>query len=149
MKKITASLFCLLMCFTAYAEDCAIDVAVGDTLTFTPASIDISKSACSSVTVNLKHSGKIAKAAMGHNWVLAKTADAQGLAQAGWSVGLDNDYLPANDDRTIVSTKIIGGGESTTVTFSTSELDVGGAYEFFCSFVGHYFAMKGVFKVNP
>ena len=46
----------------------------------------------------------------------------------------------------IASTKIIGGGQSTTVTFSTAKLTKGGDYTYMCTFPGHYVIMKGVFK---
>jgi azurin len=38
---------------------------------------------------------------------------------------------------------VIGGGETTTVTFPTSKLKKGGDYTFFCSFPGHWSIMKG------
>lgn len=132
----------------AMANECEISVAVGDNMVFAPASLTISKAQCSEVTITLTHGGKLPKNAMGHNWVLSTTADSQALAQAGWGAGLENNYLPPNDARTIAATKIIGGGETDTITLDTSELETGGDYTFFCSFVGHYFAMKGTFTVN-
>ncbi|WP_198675019.1 plastocyanin/azurin family copper-binding protein [Aliidiomarina taiwanensis] len=61
---------------------------------------------------------------------------------------LDNDYLPEDQSKVIAATKIIGGGESTTITFSTSGLEKGGDYTFFCSFPGHWAIMQGKFIVN-
>jgi azurin len=75
--------------------------------------------------------------------VLTKTADMQAVSTAGVSAGLDKDYLPAGDQRVIAHTKIIGGGESTSVKFKTSQLTKGGDYTFFCSFPGHSALMKG------
>lgn len=43
----------------------------------------------------------------------------------------------------IAHTKVIGGGDSTTVSFATSKLSKGGDYTFFCSFPGHWAMMKG------
>jgi azurin len=80
---------------------------------------------------------------MGHNWVLTKTADMQAVANAGVSAGLEKDHLPPGDKRIIAHTKIIGGGESTSVKFKTSLLTKGGDYTFFCSFPGHSGLMKG------
>lgn len=148
MKRLFLAFLCLGGIGLAHADECVIDVGVNDNLAFAPTTITISKSSCKNVTVNLKHSGKIAKNAMGHNWVLAKKSDAQSLAQAGWSAGLDNNYLPPNDARALAFTKIIGGGESTSITFDTATLEAGGDYTFFCSFVGHYFSMNGVFNVT-
>ena len=43
-------------------------------------------------------------------------------------------------------TKTIGGGESTSVTFPTSILKKGGAYQYLCTFPGHNALMHGSFK---
>jgi azurin len=38
--------------------------------------------------LTLKHSGKLAAATMGHNWVLTKTADMQAVSTAGMAATL-------------------------------------------------------------
>ena len=43
---------------------------------------------------------------------------------------------------------MIGGGESTSVTFDVSKIKDGGPYEFFCSFPGHAALMKGTISVG-
>ncbi len=98
---------------------------------------------CTDVEVTLKHVGKLPKQTMGHNWVLAQTADYTAVANAGMAAGLDKDYLPVDDKRIIAHTKVIGGGESTSVKFPVSKLTKGGDYTFFCSFPGHYGLMRG------
>ncbi|MCI2262734.1 azurin [Xanthomonas indica] len=100
---------------------------------------------CTEVALTLKHSGKLAAAVMGHNWVLTKTADFPAVANAGVSSSLADSYLPKNDARVIAHTKVIGAGQSDTVTFSTAKLVKGGDYTFFCSFPGHWAVMKGKF----
>jgi azurin len=50
------------------------------------------------------------------------------------------------DARVLAHTKVIGGGQATSVTFKTSVLKKGEAYTFFCSFPGHSSIMKGVLK---
>ncbi|MGL0785460.1 azurin [Xanthomonas translucens] len=92
-----------------------------------------------------KHSGKLTAAVMGHNWVLAKTADFQAVANAGTSSSLADNSLPKNDARIIAPTKVIGAGQSDMVTFSTAKLSKGADYTFFCSFPGHWAMMKGKF----
>ena len=47
----------------------------------------------------------------------------------------------------LAHTKMIGGGESTSVTFKTDGL-AGKDLTFFCSFPGHFAMMKGAFKVG-
>ena len=54
--------------------------------------------------------------------------------------------MSPGDARVIAHTKIIGGGQTTSVTFPTSKLKKGEAYTFFCSFPGHWSIMKGAFK---
>ena len=51
------------------------------------------------------------------------------------------------DARVLATTKLIGGGESSSVTFKTDGL-AGKDLTFFCSFPGHFAMMKGSFKVN-
>lgn len=103
---------------------------------------------CESVTINLTHTGKTAANVMGHNWVLTTDADYQPVAIDGMAAGLEGNYVPADDARVIAATKIIGGGESTSVTFSIADLDPSVSYTFFCSFPGHWGVMKGTFRIT-
>src|SRR5690606_42039248 len=88
------------------------------------------------------------EAAMGHNVVITSEADMQGVAADGLAAGADNQYVPQDDDRVIAFTEIIGGGESTSVTFSTSDMQGGDPYMFFCSFPGHSALMKGTISIE-
>ncbi|MDD0843053.1 azurin [Pseudomonas sp. Gutcm_11s] len=144
-KFVVASAICLAS-LPVLAAECAVEVHSTDQMTFETKSIDVSKS-CKSFTVTLKHTGTMPKTAMGHNWVLSKTADAQAVATDGISAGLDNDYLKPGDERVIAHTKVIGGGESATVSFEVAKLEAGTPYEFFCSFPGHIGLMKGELKL--
>jgi azurin len=102
---------------------------------------------CETVKVVLKHTGSMAKDMMGHNWVLTKKDDMQAIVREGAAAGLDNDYLPQGDARIIAATKVIGGGETAEVEFSTAGL-AGEKLTFFCSFPGHSGIMKGNFEVK-
>ena len=62
---------------------------------------------------------------------------------AGMKAPIADSHLPKGDARVLAATKIIGGGQSTSVTFPTSKLTKGGDYSFFCSFPGHFGLMKG------
>jgi azurin len=108
--------------------------------------IEVSQ-ACKEFTVKLKHSGKMPKQAMGHNWVLAKTADVQAIANDGVAAGLPQNYVKAGDARVVAHTKVVGGGESDSVSFSPSKLAADGSYTYFCSFPGHSSLMKGTLKL--
>jgi azurin len=85
---------------------------------------------------------------MGHNWVLTKTGDIASVANAGMNAGAANNYQKPGDTRIVAATKLIGGGESTLVRFSTAQLQSGASYSYFCSAPGHYSIMKGRFVLN-
>ncbi|BBT19044.1 azurin [Metapseudomonas otitidis] len=142
IRKLVVASVLALASAPLLAAECSVDVEATDQMTFNTKEIKVSKS-CKSFTVNLKHVGKLPKAVMGHNWVLTKTADAQPVATEGMAAGVDKDYLKADDARIIAHTKLIGGGESTSVSFDVSKLAAGESYEFFCSFPGHVAMMKG------
>jgi azurin len=148
--KTIRSLACLSLLFAAsgaFGADkvCKIDIASTDQMTFDKKEIVVAAD-CTEVEVTLKHTGKLPAAAMGHNWVLSKTADAQPVANDGLAAGIANDHIKKGDARVIAHTKIIGGGQSTTVKFPASLLKRGEAYTFFCSFPGHIVLMKGTLK---
>ena len=96
------------------------------------------------VTLTLNHTGELPKQSMGHNFVLLKAGtDVQEFAVNAISA-VDTDYIPAGDD-VIAHTKMLGGGESDTITFMAPAK---GTYDFICSFPGHYGIMKGKFIVE-
>jgi azurin len=137
-----------LMTSPAWSADdkCAAAIEGTDAMQFSTHAIEIPKS-CKQFTVTLKHAGTLPKAAMGHNWVLSRTADEAGITADGVPAGLSNDYLKPGDARVIAHTKVVGGGESDSTTFSVSALKVNESYEFFCSFPGHVSLMKGTVTV--
>lgn len=145
MQRIFLGLALLLGAPTALA-DCTFDLEVGDSLQFSVPSIEAATD-CTEVTINLEHTGQLPAAAMGHNWVLSKETDLQGIAMDGVQAGLAGNYLNADDSRVIAATKIIGGGESTSVSFTIEGMSADESYVFFCSFPGHWSVMKGTFKL--
>ncbi|THD69490.1 azurin [Robertkochia marina] len=97
------------------------------------------------VTLTLKHIGKLDIKVMGHNWVLLKEGtDLVGFASKA-SAAMDNDYIPEGTEDVIVHTKMLGGGESDTVTFDPP---APGTYQFLCTFPGHFAQMQGTFIVE-
>lgn len=131
-----------LMAGPALAATCETSIEGNDAMRFNKTSITVPQS-CKTFTVKLTHTGKLPKASMGHNWVLSRTADLQGITADGIPAGLDNNYLKPGDTRVIAHTKVVGGGESDSVTFETSKLKATDSYSFFCSFPGHSTLMKG------
>ncbi len=127
---------------TAMANECEATIEANDAMQFSESEMTIPAS-CDEFTVTLKHTGKLPKASMGHNWVMTKEDDMQAVANDGVSAGLDNNYLKPDDERVIAATDMIGGGEETSVTFDTSGLSPDEFYMFFCSFPGHLAVMQG------
>lgn len=128
-------------------DPCNPVLEVGDTIAFGINAMSV-PSSCGSVTVTLKHTGQLPATAMGHNWVLV-TADAvEAVANAGLTAGAGVNYVPPGDDRVVAATKIIGGGETTSVTFSLGDLKPGTEYAYVCTFPGHWTIMRGAFTVS-
>lgn len=100
------------------------------------------------IRLTLETKSNMPKTAMAHNiaivdlgvnveeFVLAS------MAEAG------NDYIaPSYEENVIANTKMIGGGETSTIEFTVPETP--GDYEYVCTFPGHYFGgMKGVLRVS-
>ena len=124
---------------------CKLEITGTDAMQYDKKELSVAAD-CTQVEVTLHHSGKLPAQAMGHNWVLAKTADVAGVASDGVGAGFAKDHIKDGDARVIAHTKIVGGGQTTTVTFPTSKLKAGESYTYFCSFPGHSSIMKGAFK---
>lgn len=140
--RLLLALLLLAAAPSAFAKTCSVAIDSNDAMQFDKSEIKLD-AACTKVELTLRHTGKMPATAMGHNWVLAKTADFRPVAIAGGRASAADGYLPKDDPRIIAHTKLIGGGESTTISFPTSKLDKGGDYTFFCSFPGHWNVMKG------
>ena len=145
--KLALLLGTLVAAPTMAAAGCDVAIEANDAMQFNKPSIAVPAS-CKQFTVNLKHVGKLPKAAMGHNWVLTKAADLQATATDGISAGADKDYVKPGDTRELAHTKVIGGGESTSVTFDVAKLKNGESYAWFCSFPGHSGIMKGTLALT-
>jgi azurin len=91
------------------------------------------------VTLTLNHTGRGNKMIMGHNFVLLKKdVDVDVFAREAVEAR-DTEYIPEGDEM-VAYTKLIGGGESVTITFDAPEQ---GIYNFICSFPAHYQLMRG------
>jgi len=131
----------------ASAKTCNVNIEATDAMQYNMKTISVAKD-CTTVKVTLKHTGKLPKAAMGHDWVLADAKDMQAIITAGTQAGLANNYQPKNDKRVIAATKLIGGGETATTEFKTSALKKGESYKYFCTFPGHASVMNGTFEIK-
>ncbi|WP_019271538.1 azurin [Neisseria sicca] len=123
------------------AGNCAATVESNDNMQFNTKDIQISK-ACKEFTITLKHTGTQPKSGMGHNIVISKAEDMDGVLKDGAAAGADADYVKAGDARVVGHTKLIGGGEEASVTVDPAKL-ADGSYKFYCSFPGHGALMNG------
>ena len=137
----------LALAGNAFGADkvCKLEISGTDAMQYDKKELSVAAD-CTQVELTLHHAGKLPAQAMGHNWVLAKTGDVSGIASDGVGAGFAKDHIKPGDTRVIAHTKIVGGGQSTSVTFPTSALKKGESYTYFCSFPGHSSIMKGAFK---
>lgn len=100
------------------------------------------------IRVRLVAKGGMPKIAMAHNFVLlAKAADVAKFVNAA-AMARATDFIPAEMKAQILaSTALAGAGETVEVTFKAPTAP--GAYNYICSFPGHFQAgMKGVLTVK-
>lgn len=134
----------LLLSGHAFAKTCDVAIESDDAMKFNLSEIVIAAD-CTEVSLTLTHTGTMAATVMGHNWVLTRTADYRPIGIAGGRASAEDSYVPKDDARVLAVTPVIGGGQSTTITFSTDTLVAGEDYTFFCSYPGHWPVMKGTF----
>jgi azurin len=143
---LSASLACAQTSQTEPTTRCEVTVTSDDAYKFKPAHIDVAQD-CKDFTVKLMHVGRLPKAAMGHNWVLVKKTDMTGVATDGMAAGAQHDYIEPGDKRVIAATSVIGGGQTTQVTFKLSLLQPNETYAFLCTFGGHSPLMQGSLRL--
>ena len=99
------------------------------------------------LTVTLINSGTLPKVAMAHNWVLLKAGTDVSAYVTAALTHQETGYLPPEmAPAVIASTKLLGPGESDTVTFTAP---AAGVYDYVCSFPGHALAgMRGTLTVK-
>lgn len=100
------------------------------------------------IQLTLETKSTMPKAAMAHNIAIVDLGvNVEEFVLASMAEP-DNEYIaPAFEDKVIANTKMIGGGETSTIEFTVPE--TAGDYEFVCTFPGHYFGgMKGVLRVS-
>jgi azurin len=140
MKLAAIALVSTLFAGVAFGKTCEVSVEGSDAMSYNTKTI--ATAGCKDVKLTLKHSGKLPKAAMGHNIVITTDADMKKAVDTAMKAGPAKDYSPGAAG-VIVATKLLGGGESDTVTFSTDKLKKGTKYKFFCTFPGHSALMQG------
>ena len=151
MKKLILASFLLLnAAFFALAEkkaDHEITISGNDTMQFDIKNFDVT--AGNKVKIIFKNTGKLPKIAMGHNLVLLKkgvTAIAFGQKALGAGANAVNPLPDSLKGDVIANTKLLGPGEEEIVSFTAPSEK--GAYEYVCTFPGHFAIMRGTMTVK-
>lgn len=125
------------------AKEATIQLYGGDDMTFSTREIRVK--AGQRITLVLTHTGKMPKSTMGHNFVLLKEGVAVNDFANEAMKFQKNDFIPEDTSQIIAHTKMLGGGESDTITF---DAPAAGVYNYLCSFTGHSAIMRGKFIVE-
>lgn len=130
----------------ASAAGRAIAITAGDDMKFSVTAITAKPG--EELTVTLKATGSMPRVAMAHNFVLLKPGvDATAFVNAGAGASTTDFIAPANKAQVLASTKLVGNGETVTVTFKAPAKP--GTYTYLCTFPGHFVSgMKGVLTVK-
>ena len=147
MNRIPAFAFPLLLAIPAAlrADDKTVQIKATDQMKYDVISIDATVG--QKITVTLTNVGMIPKAAMAHNFVLLKAGtDVTAFATAAMMHQAEGYMPPDMADKVIASTKLVGPGESDSVTFVAP---AAGSYDYICTFPGHALAgMRGILTVK-
>lgn len=131
----------------AAAAGRVVEITGDDTMKFNVTSIDAKPG--ETITIRLTNKGSMPKAAAAHNFVLLKTGtDINAFTTAAVMAG-QTEYVPQDAKmkaQVLASTKLAGPGETVEVTFKAPSAP--GAYDYLCSFPGHFAMMKGKLNVK-
>ena len=123
-----------------------ITISGNDTMQFDTKEFEVNSG--EKVELELKNTGKLPKIAMGHNLVILKKGISSlkfGQRIMGLGASATNPLPEASMDEVLAATKLLGPGESDTITFTAPEP---GDYQFVCTFPGHFAMMRGIMVVK-
>lgn len=145
MKKLSLILAALFAAPCAFA-DTKLELTGNDQMQFSAKTLEVTTG--EKVTLSFKHIGQLPVVAMGHNVVILKPGTSIPGFSAKCAPAKDHGYIPQDAESAalmVAHTKLIGGGESDTITFTAPEP---GAYPYICTFPGHFAIMQGVLTVK-
>ncbi len=146
IRKVLAALATLTLAPALFASEVKIEIDSNDQMQFDKKAFEVVEG--QKVTLVLTHSGQLPKAAMGHNIVILKPGTSLPEFAMKCAPLAANDWIPEDDESKkliIAHTKMLGGGESDTITFTAP---APGEYPFLCTFPGHFAMMQGVMTVK-
>lgn len=147
MKNWIFALTASCLALPAFAEEKKIELTGSDQMQFGSKALEATVG--DTIVLTLKHIGALPKVAMGHNFVLLKSGTKVPEFAMEAMKAVATEYIPADEasKKAIVAhTKLVGGGESDTVTFAAPTEP--GAYPYVCTFPGHFGIMQGVLTVK-
>ncbi|MEP2775738.1 MAG: azurin [Luteolibacter sp.] len=146
MKKILFSVLSAVACQFASAADVTVEITGNDQMQFNTKAFEVTEG--DKVTISFKHIGQLPAVAMGHNVVFVKPGTELPMFSAKCAPAKDNGYIPEDEESKaaiVAHTKLLGGGESDTITFTAP---AAGDYPYLCTFPGHFAIMQGVMTVK-
>jgi azurin len=147
MFKTALILGALIAPICLAAEEVKIEIAGNDQMLYDKKAFEVTEG--QKVTLTLKHSGQLPVVAMGHNVVILKPGTDLAAFAVKCASAKETGYIPADAESKaliIAHTKMLGGGESDTITFTAP---AAGSYPYLCTFPGHFAVMQGVMTVKP
>jgi azurin len=147
MKKLIPILSALCLASPLLAQEKKLELTGNDQMQFNTKTLEVT--AGEKVSLTFKHIGVLQKVAMGHNVVILKAGTPIPAFATKAMQAAATDYIPADEESKkmiVAHTKILGGGESQTITFTAPAEP--GDYPYVCTFPGHFALMQGVLKVK-
>jgi azurin len=147
MKKLILTLAAACLVSPAIAQEKKIELTGNDQMQYSTKAIEVT--AGEKVTLVFKHIGQLPKTAMGHNVVILKPGTPVPAFATKAMQAAATEYIPQDEESKkliVAHTKLIGGTESDTLTFTAPA--EAGAYPYICTFPGHFALMQGVLTVK-
>jgi len=147
MKNLILTLTAACLVSPLVAQEKKIELTGNDQMQYNVKALEVT--AGEKVTLTFKHIGVLQKVAMGHNVVILKPGTQIPAFAIKAMQAAATDYIPADEESKkmiVAHTKVLGGGESQTITFTAPAEP--GAYPYVCTFPGHFSLMQGVLTVK-
>ena len=145
MFKLLSYLALVSIAITTHAAQ-KVTITGNDTMQFDKREFTVKSG--EKVELEFKNIGKLPKIAMGHNLVILKQGISSlkfGQKVMAMGANATNPLPEASMSDVIAATKLLGPGESETISFTAPEP---GDYQFVCSFPGHFAMMRGIMVVK-
>lgn len=146
MKKFAIAIVSAALLQHASAQDAKIEITGNDQMQYNIKAFEVTEG--QKVVLSFKHIGQLPVIAMGHNVVILKSGTVVPSFATKCAPAKDTDYVPQDAEskkEIIAHTKMLGGGESSEITFTAP---AAGDYPFICTFPGHFAIMQGVMTVK-